>query len=232
MNFKIDLKIFIFIILYYFTKQIKIYSIIMIFCMLHEFGHLLAGLIVKMKPSQIKIMPFGFSISFKTDIDAYNYKILNGNLIAIKKIFVALAGPLTNAILILVIYNMDINYLDKQMMIFANLIILIFNMLPIYPLDGGRVLKEILHIAIGIKKAKIYSNEISIFISIFITIISSIAIYYFKNIAILFIVIFLWGLVINENRKFRLNMKLYENIEKYKSIEKEEQLNYEKTIVE
>lgn len=218
MNFKIDLKIFLFIILYYFTRQIEIYAMIMIFCMFHEIGHLLAGLIVKMKPSQIKIMPFGFSISFKNDIDGYNYKILKGNLINFKKIFVAIAGPLTNVAFALIFYNMNINNVDKQIIIFSNVIIFLFNILPIYPLDGGRILKEILHICFGVKKAKIYTNEISIITTIIITILSSIAIYYFKNIAILFIVIFLWWLVLNENRKFEINMKLYENIEKYKDI--------------
>lgn len=218
MNFKIDLKIFVFIILYYFTKQVEIYSIIMIFCMFHEIGHLLAGLIVKMRPNQIKIMPFGFSISFKNDIEGYNYKISKGNLINFKKLFVAIAGPVTNVILIILFYKMNINVADKQRIIFSNLIIFLFNILPIYPLDGGRILKELLHICFGVKKAKKYTNDISIITTIIITILSSIAIYYFKNIAILFIVIFLWWLVLNEKRKFEINMKLYENIEKYKDI--------------
>lgn len=40
MRFKIDLKIFVFIILFYITRQIEIYSMMMIFCVLHELGHL------------------------------------------------------------------------------------------------------------------------------------------------------------------------------------------------
>lgn len=42
MRLKIDLKIFIFLILFYFTRQIKIYSVMMLFCIIHEFGHLLS----------------------------------------------------------------------------------------------------------------------------------------------------------------------------------------------
>lgn len=216
MSIKIDLKIFVFIILYYFTKQIELYSVIMIFAVLHETGHLLCGILIGMKPSNIKVMPFGFSISFKPDIEEYNYKILKGNIIALKKIVIALAGPLVNIIFIIIFYKSDLNIVNREMIIFSNLVILIFNMLPIYPLDGGRILKGILHIIFGIKNAKIYTNNISIVVTILLTFVSSITIYYFKNIAILVIVAFMWFLVLNENRKFKMNMMLYECIEKSK----------------
>lgn len=42
MRFRIDLKIFGFLILFYFTKQIEIYSLMMLFCFLHELGHLIS----------------------------------------------------------------------------------------------------------------------------------------------------------------------------------------------
>ena len=65
MRVRIDLKIIIFLILFYFTKQIEIYAMIMIFAIIHELGHLLAGLLMGLKPEKIEIMPFGVSISFK-----------------------------------------------------------------------------------------------------------------------------------------------------------------------
>ena len=78
MLFRIDLKIFAFLILFYFTRQIEIYATILIFCIIHELGHLLAGLILKMKPKKIEIMPLGISISFYLQTKDYNknYKIL------------------------------------------------------------------------------------------------------------------------------------------------------------
>ena len=39
MRFRIDLKIFIIIILFYLTKQIQIYALIMIFALIHELAH-------------------------------------------------------------------------------------------------------------------------------------------------------------------------------------------------
>lgn len=40
MSIKIDLRIFLFGILFLLTKQIEIYAILMIFAFLHELGHL------------------------------------------------------------------------------------------------------------------------------------------------------------------------------------------------
>lgn len=65
MRFRIDLKIFLFLILFYFTKQIETYTIIIIFAIIHELGHLLAGLMVGMKPDKMELKPYGVSISFK-----------------------------------------------------------------------------------------------------------------------------------------------------------------------
>lgn len=57
MVIRIDLKIFLFLILLYFTRQIEIYLLMMFFALLHEFGHLLAGCLLKMKIKKISIMP-------------------------------------------------------------------------------------------------------------------------------------------------------------------------------
>ncbi len=40
MSIKIDLKIFLFVILFWLTSQIEIYAILMIFALIHELGHL------------------------------------------------------------------------------------------------------------------------------------------------------------------------------------------------
>lgn len=89
MRFRIDLKIFILLILFYFTKQIEIYSILMFFALIHEAGHLIAGVLMGMKPEKIELMPFGFSIAFKVNPEEYNKKIKKGNKLELKKIIVA-----------------------------------------------------------------------------------------------------------------------------------------------
>lgn len=84
MSVKIDLKIFLFAIIFYFTKQIKIYALLMILALVHELGHLVCGICLGLKLKSIKITPVGFQILFKI---IYRIIILNtkGNEICIKK---------------------------------------------------------------------------------------------------------------------------------------------------
>ena len=220
MRFKIDFKIFLFLILFYFTKQIETYVMIISFAVIHELGHLIAGLTMGMKPEKIELMPYGLSISFKLTPTDYNTTILNGNLLTIKKIVVALAGPLTNLVIICIAFNIEVGLFSNLMIIYANLLLILFNLLPIYPLDGGRILKGILHIFFGKKKAEKYSNYLSFATLIIMTFIASIAIFYMKNISIFLITIFLWILYIKQDIVYRRKIKIYDLIEK--TIENEE----------
>ena len=203
MIFRIDLKIFLFAILFFITKQIELYAYIMIFCIIHELGHLLMGLIVKMKPEKLEIMPYGVSISFKLKIDDYNKKIKKGNLLTLKKIIVAIAGPLTNLFISFIYF-----YLGNNIAVYSNILIALFNLLPVYPLDGGRILEGMLHITLGREKSKKITYIISNVAIILITIFGSIAILIYKNIAIFLIIIALWGIVIKENSKYNLIKKV------------------------
>ena len=214
MRFRIDLKIFLFLILFYFTKQIETYVIIIVFAIIHELGHLMAGLIMGMKPEKIELMPYGISISFKLKPKDYNKKILKANLLEIKKILVAIPGPFTNLLIIIFATHLKIELFSNLIIIYANLLLILFNLVPIYPLDGGRILKGILHIFLGKRKAERYTNSISFIILIILTFIASIGIYYMENISIFVITIFLWGLYLKQDKIDRNKNKIYDLIEK------------------
>ena len=210
MILKIDLKIFIFFVLFYLTKQIKLYATIMILCIIHELGHVVMGLIMGMKIEKIEIMPLGLSVSFKLNVDDYNKKVKKGNILQLKKIAIAAAGPLTNLIMLLIVINtnIDLKIVSNEILAYANILIMLFNLLPIYPLDGGRILKALLYIFEGSIKSKIYISKISKAVIIMITMIASVGIMYLKNIAIFFVVIYLWVIVIKESRR---NLYMYNN---------------------
>lgn len=211
MKIRLHLKIFIFVAIFIVTKQIEIYGIIMLFSIFHELGHMLAGILLGFKPSVLEIMPFGLSIGFEGKADYYNKKIRNGTLLNIKKMIIAMSGPFINLIFILIFITSSISFLGMktELIVYANIIIGIFNLIPIYPLDGGRIAKNILNIIYGRKEAYEYTNLISNITLSLLTAISSIAILYYKNIAILLIIGYLWILVIRENKRYQSKKQLY-----------------------
>lgn len=212
MRFRIDLKIFLFLIIFYITKQIEIYAIMIGFAILHELGHLFMGLLLGLKPEKIDLIPMGLAVSFKVNISDFNKKKKRGNVEVLKEIFIAVAGPVVNLIILILAQIFVKDEMLKNLIIYANLLIFMFNLLPIYPLDGGRILNGVLHIFVGKREAMKLSYNISMIITIIVTAIASIGILYYKNIAIFFIVMYLWVIVLKEAFIYRKIENLYKEV--------------------
>lgn len=157
----------------------------MFFSILHEVGHIIIALLFKVKLEKIEIMPFGLSASFDTSLKN-------------KEIFVTLAGPFMSLALAILCKYIDLIYITVQEAVYSNILILLFNIIPIYPLDGGRIIKCILNSKFDIIKTENLTNKISYITIIILTIISSIAVYYYKNLAIFLVCIFLWNMLWQE----------------------------------
>lgn len=130
---------------------------------------------------------------------------------AIKKLIIAFAGPLVNcfiAIITLAFYERA--SLQIQTIVYANLLLAIFNLLPIYPLDGGRILQEIIHMIKGKEKAYEVVNYIAKVTTIILTIVTSILILYIHNIAFVIILSYLWYLVIKNEQNYQMKKRIYE----------------------
>ena len=201
MQIKINLQIFLFILLFILTNQIEIYTITILFALIHELGHLTVGLLLKLKPKELNLMPFGFSILFED----YGYK----KLLERKRIIIALAGPLTNLVIAIITYFLRINFEIKTIIIYSNILIAFFNMIPIYPLDGHKVLKGILKLYVNNIKAEYIVNRVSNITIIILTAFSSILILYLKNIWVILVLIYLWLNTIKENKKYSIKKALY-----------------------
>ena len=216
MHIKINLRIFIFIIIFCLTRQIGIYGILMLFAFFHELGHLFTGIVLGFRPESLSVNPLGLSINFRVCAQDYNKKLLKGNVLALKKLLIAFGGPAVNFILVIVFSFIDCDLfgISQDIYIYSNLLIGIFNLIPIYPLDGGRILKNLLHIFSGLDNTYSYINLISNISIIILTFFSSICILYVKNVAILFIIGYLWYLVINENKLYNQRLRIYEVLKK------------------
>lgn len=106
---------------------------------LHEFGHAFVGKSMGYKLNTISLMPYGASLS--------------GNNAPFKpkdEIKIALAGPLVNLLIILTITSLwwflPSSFSFTQDFYYANVSTILYNLLPIFPLDGGRVLLGLLSI--------------------------------------------------------------------------------------
>jgi Zn-dependent protease len=132
------------------TWNVVEYLALFLIVMLHEFGHALACRQVGGMADQIVLWPLG-------GVAYVNPPPRPG-----ATLWSIAAGPLVNAVLIPIFYaltrvsfsmglaaNMPDVYRLIESILFINIGLLLFNMLPIYPLDGGQILRALLWFPLG-----------------------------------------------------------------------------------
>lgn len=203
MKIEINLKIILAILLFLLIDNINTYLIFLFFILVHEIAHLIVGIALGGKPNKLTISLFGVSLNF------YSY---SKTKILYKIIFYAI-GPIVNIIIATLIMWL----IKEQLFIIKKIIIInyaigIFNLLPILPLDGGNIIKEFLKIFFDTEKATKITIYFSKVILVIITLVYSILIIKIKNIIILFLIVYLWYLYGEEERKYHMYLKAKESI--------------------
>lgn len=205
MKIEISLKIIFAVILFFLFNNLNVYLIFLFFVLIHEIAHLIVGLMIGGKAEKLYITPLGVSL------EIYSY----GKSNSLNKILFYLSGPLINLILSIGFFYLKIDDVIKEKLIYTNLAICFFNLLPILPLDGGKLLKEIFAILF---KPEISNDIIIVFSKLFLGIISlvySVLIIKVKNIYILILLIYLWYLFLIEEKKYAILKKTRSEIKKY-----------------
>lgn len=165
--FKIHIFFYLFAIICIFNGLFKDFIYIMSIILFHEIGHILVGLHYKWKIKKIVILPMGGITIFETLI---NTKLK-------EELLVSIAGPIFQCLLF---FNKNIEFT------YYNKLLLIFNLIPIIPLDGSKIINILLN--------KIFSFNLSYKISNYISIILIIILLYISNslmsvLVILFLII-------------------------------------------
>jgi len=184
---------------------------------IHELGHIFVALFFRWQIDKIIILPFGGITIFKESL----------NKPLIQEFCIAIAGPIFQIIFYV--------FFGHHHPIFSlyHYSILLFNLLPIVPLDGSKILSILLYKFLSFKKTGYTTLWISI-----ITMFTLLGYGYIKNYNISFIVILLflvleiikqWGKQKYYFQKFLLERHLYNyHFSKEKIIDKVEKMQKEK----
>ena len=134
----------------------KEFSMVFLIIIIHELGHLFMAKYYKWNFDKIVIYPFGGCTKFDEKI----------NRPMKEELLILISGPSIQIILFLIIIVLSkygiLTY--RNYLLFKNYhyTLLFFNLLPIYPLDGGRIMNIIMNYFLPFKKG----NKIVILISI------------------------------------------------------------------
>jgi len=115
------------------------------FCvLLHEFGHALAARRFGIHTPDITLLPIGGLARLERMPEK-----------PMQELIVAIAGPLVNVAIILLLFPFASGNVDDMnferfgaglvtMVMYANIVLVLFNLIPAFPMDGGRVLRALL----------------------------------------------------------------------------------------
>ena len=176
---------------------------------LHEFGHY--------------VMMCHYGYRMESLVFSLNGAGLKGNSVFKEKheILISLAGPLVNVLLIIMTIALwwiyPLSYLYTREFFIGNIVVMIFNLLPIYPLDGGRILIAILVLKNKDRNVMLkYNRIICIALGVILSILFFLSIFYKinYNLAIISVFMFVNSISLDKNAYFDKISCLSKNSEK------------------
>jgi Zn-dependent protease len=137
------------------------YLAIFLMVLLHEFGHALACRQVGGEAKRILLWPLGgvASVNPPQRPGAMLWTIAAGPLVNLVLAVILLAAYIADNSLSLSETAPNVREFFKALFV-TNLVLLVFNLLPVYPLDGGQILRSLLWFVIGRAKSLMAASTI------------------------------------------------------------------------
>ena len=201
MKFHLSFFWIFFFLLAIYSNVVKIYLMIFLLMFIHEMGHVVIAKLLNHKVKDIHVYPFGFSATIQ---HLNHMNPIDVVLILIGGIGFHFLFP----ILFKILYDFEyISYVYYQYMIQINHSILIFNLLPIFPLDGGRFLFSLLRFFLSYR----FSKHITLFISVFCIIVLFIYSKHSMKIILIFISYLIFIEIVREDEDY-VDYQYYQRI--------------------
>jgi len=204
-NLSVHPLFFAFGVYYALTGRIFVFLIYTVSALLHELGHSLVASNCGYKLNKITLMPFGAVV--RGDIDDVDIK---------DQMKIAFAGPLTNLAIVLFFVALwwifPIFYAYTDIVAEANFSLAIINFLPVFPLDGGRVLSASLSKIFGRKKSFLICKVTGIIFSLLLFVGFVFSAFNTVNLSLLFFASFVFVGAIMKGRE-NIYVKLYQDID-------------------
>ena len=193
-KFKVNPLFVIFVCILIYLGYFEILVSYLIVIMLHEFAHAYVAKKLGYKLNVIHIMPHGVSIG------GANMYFSNKD-----EIYIAMAGPILNIILCVIgvalWWVIPMSYAVTEYFVWANIGIALVNMLPIFPLDGGRIMLGILSSKYRRKTAQKIVQVLGIVLSCAVIVLFAITTFWAPNYTILVMGVFLLLTSLMEDKK-------------------------------
>lgn len=159
--FRINVLTYLFLLLSFFAGYFREIVVVYLILIVHEFGHFFLMKYFNIEVNSITVYPYGGMIKSNMLINTNSKKVL----------LISLGGVISQIILwflIFLFYKFEIisNYY-YEIFYFYNISLIIFNLIPIYPLDGFKILNSILEMFLSFKNSIVVSLIIN-FISLVI----------------------------------------------------------------
>ncbi len=185
------------------------------FCViLHEYGHALMAKRYDVRTSDILVTPIGGIARLERMPEK-----------PLQEVWIAIAGPAVNVVIALVLgvalfffdipQNIELEYLSvmpfrEMVLLFGltlllmNLILVGFNMIPAFPMDGGRVLRALL----SLKFSRVRATQVASYLGQLISVVFVVIGIWKKNYSLTFIGFFIFAAARSEYSALLLEQKL------------------------